>query len=103
MEFSQMLLDHNNQLYLQQKHYYEQLYSQDQYYKNLLHEKDMQKQTLIESLQENKDNSKETKITFITDNGKIFAKMITNCTKNMKCTNIECNDYHHPNLESKSE
>jgi hypothetical protein len=104
MEFSQMILDHNNQLYLQQKYYYEQLYNQDQYYKNLLHEKEMQKQLLIASLQDDKENkSNETKITIINDNGKLYAKKILNCPKGMKCTDINCNDYHHPNLEFKSE
>ena len=103
MDYYQIILDYNNQLYLQQQFYYQQLCNQDNYYKNILDQKDMQKQILISSLIEDniKDDTIETKITIINDNGKLYAKKILNCIDGMKCINSKCAGYHHPNLESK--
>jgi hypothetical protein len=63
-------------------HYYMQPYYQQQIYN-----------------QPQQPVNKKNQLSLVNENGKIICKKILTCIKGMKCTNINCTDYHHPKAD----
>ena len=84
-------------------YYYNQLCSQQKYFQDIINQNIYNYEILQNKLNmitsKNDSNLKETKIMIVNENGKLFTKKISNCIKGMKCTDINCNDYHHPKTD----